>query len=403
MSYLDKYKRNNNSLDGSIKGEREEDFKLSVSSAFMDSPSYFEVLINNKDTFVKSHIVDDSETKEQKIIVTLDHQIKNGDVVDWQQDKYINILTDNMANTYYRGTLRLCCGQLKWVDDEGEINKRYFTFKSDPATNFGTDNGNIIVLGSERRTLLVSFDEDTTSFRKDDRFIFDSRAWKITALDNISIKGISIVTVQEDLINPAKDNQELEIADYYDNVADYKIQILNGSFVTINEDQTLQLNVNVTNRSIPVTSPVIEYTLSCTNVASVDSNGLIKPIKTGSVFVTASFKSAVAQIEISITESTSYSYTCEIIGADDIKVSRTQTYTAKFYRNGIEYPDESKFSLTADDGVSITNLATIGTQDNVNNSCKVVASQTLGYVRLHLSNANGLSTTNKRIKIRPLF
>lgn len=138
-------------------------------------------------------------------------------------------------------------------------------------------------------------------------------------------------------------------------------------------------------------------------MASVDSNGLIKPIKTGSVFVTASFKSAVAQIEISITESTSYSYTCEIIGADDIKVSRTQTYTAKFYRNGIEYPDESKFSLTADDGVSITNLATIGTQDNVNNSCKVVASQTLGYVRLHLSNANGLSTTNKRIKIRPLF
>lgn len=352
---------------------------------------------------VAIQIVDDSDTKDQKAITVIDYVLKNGDIIEWQSEKWINIVTDNMDGIYYRGVLRRCVGSLKWIDKQGDINERCFTFKSDPATNFGVDNGNIISLPNERRTLLVSCDDDTRLFEKGQRFIFDSRPWKITAIDNISIKNVSIVSLEESEINRAKDNMELEIADYYDHIADYSIQILNGPFATINEDQTLQLNVSVTNRNISVPSPIIEYSISDTSIAIIDSNGLLTPVTTGSIFVAASYKNVSTQIEISITESTAYAYTCEIIGLDEIKVGRTQTYTAKFYRNGEMYPDESIFSITADDDASPTKLASLNVQDSNANTCTILAASTIGYVSLHVSNQNGLSTTSKRIRIKPLY
>ncbi|OMD71210.1 Ig-like domain-containing protein [Paenibacillus odorifer] len=402
MNYKDKYKLYSIANGDNLKNRRIQDMRIAVSKSFMDSPSYSEIFINGTNTSIAAQIVDDSDVKDQKKIVLHDYKIKNGDIIEWNNEMWMNILTDNMSDIYFRGTLRLCCGQVKWIDDEGEINKRYFSFKSDPATNFGTDADNIIVLGSERRTLLVSFDDDTTSFRRDDRFIFDSRVWKITALDNISIKGISIVTVQEDLINTAKDNLDLEIADYYDRIADFKIEIVNGTFATIREDQSLQLNIIVTNKDTSLPSPALSYSVSDYTVLSISSEGLITPLKLGSSIITITYKDASAQIEVRVTDSTAYSYTCEIIGSNEIKVGRTQTYTAKFYRNGVEYPDESRFSLATEDG-NQTTLATISTQNFSEHTCSVVAGNSVGYVWLHVENQNGLSMSKVKIKLKPLY
>lgn len=403
MSYKDKYKRYSLINADDIRSVRIFDTKLFISSGFKDSPSFFQVLLNNDPLPLNSQIVDDSDVKDQKKIIVIDRAIKNGDVITWNSEKWMNILTDDMSGIYYRGTLRLCSGQLKWLNEDGELNSRYFAFKSDPATNFGTDNGNIIVLGSERRTLLVSFDEDTTGFRKDNRFIFDGRAWKITALDNISLKGIAIVTVQEDLINTATDNLELEIADYYGSVADYDIKINNGSFVTIASDQSLQLNVVVTNNTFPILSPTLSYASRNETIAVVSSGGIITPISSGSVDIVVTYRNVSAQIEVSITDSTAFSYTCEIIGPSEIKVGRTQSYTTKFYRNGIEYPDKSRFSLTLDGDGSPTNLAKITEQDIDLNTCSIVAGNEIGYIYLHVKNDNGLSESKIRLRIKPLY
>lgn len=374
-----------------------------IRNNIINSPAYFEVNINNSSELFSAQIVDDSDTKDQKVIVVIDYILKNGDIIDWQSEKWINIVTDNMGDIYYRGVLRRCNGSLKWIDEEGDINERYFTFKSDPATNFGIDNRNMISLGDERRTLLISCDDDTRLFERDQRFIFDSRAWKITAIDNISIKNVSIVSLEEDLIDAAKDNLELEIADYYDNVSDYKITIVNGESAAISEIQTLQLNVTVTNNNTLVTSPSLEFLVSDTDVLDIDEIGLITPLKTGSAQVTVKYKNVSTSIDISVTESITNSYTCEIVGPEEMKVSRTQAYSVKFYHNGTEYSDESTFTLTGDDGISTTKLASISVQDGTTNTCTVLAGSTISYVQLHVSGFNEGTTTSKRIRIKPLY
>ncbi|WP_342422355.1 hypothetical protein [Paenibacillus sp. FSL E2-0178] len=388
MDYFDGYKKRINTF---------KEFN-SLSRVSLNS-----IVIVNEDTEIAAQIVDDSDTKDQKAITVIDFKLKNGDIIDWQNEKWINIVTDNMADIYSRGVLRRCNGSLKWVDPQGEINKRYFTFKSDPSTNFGVSEGRILSIGNERRTLLVSCDDDTRLFERDQRFIFDSRAWKITAIDNISIKNISIVTFEEDQINTAKDNLELEIADYVDHISDYKISIGNGQSLAISIDQTLQLNVTVTNKNILVPSPSMEFLVNDKEILNVDVNGLITPLKIGTAVVTVKFKSVSISIEINVTEEILHTYSCEIVGPEEMKVSRSQVYSAKFYRNGVEYSDESTFTLTSDDDVSSTKLATLSIHDITANTCTLVAASTVGYVKLHVAGQNGFSTTNKRIRIKPLY
>ncbi|ASA21823.1 hypothetical protein B9T62_14195 [Paenibacillus donghaensis] len=364
------------------------------------SPEAYTVIIGDQE---KRVIIQQTSKDNVLQILSELNGYKAGDVIRHSQDSYIVMLKPQYNQMYQKSKIEMCNINLKWVDSEGSIQSFPSVFYYNKSSS-GIDEGSIINLPNGHRQAVVQKNGHTIKLKRDKRFIIGGEAFKVVDVDYVSDEGLVNLSLQSSAdLNSAKDNLELEIADYYDHIADYKINITNGSFATINTEQTLQLNVNVTNRNILVTSPVIEYSLSNTNVASIDSTGFLKPIATGSVFVTATYNNVSTQIEISVTESTAYSYTCEIIGVDDIKKGRTQTYTAKFYRNGVEYPDESKFSLTDDDGISITNLATIGAQDSVNNSCSVIAAQTLGYVRLHLSNANGLATTNKRIRIKPLY
>jgi hypothetical protein len=306
MDYFDVYKKRINTF-------KEFD---SLSRVSLNS-----IVIVNEDTEIAAQIVDDSATKDQKAITVIDFKLKNGDIIDWQNEKWINIVTDNMADIYYRGVLRRCNGSLKWVDTQGEINKRYFTFKSDPSTNFGVSDGRILSIGNERRTLLVSCDDDTRLFKRDQRFIFDSRAWKITAIDNISIKNISIVTFEEDQINTAKDNLELEIANYV----------------------------------APVTPPVET-----------------EPV---------------------------LSKTVTISGDNSIIQSRSKSYLCTFYQDGIPINQEGKFTLT-DLNRNPTALANIESQSN--NTC-IVKGIALGYVLLHVSNADKTIEKELKIQIKPIF
>lgn len=397
---IEYYLKLNNSLGVSNKKEiMVNKARQQMEKKFEENPLSFPVKVNGVDRHVL--ITSSSKDEEKKIISKHDEPLSRGDVIEWDSKFWLLEKLEPYHDIFTTGTILEGLSLIKWLDNNGNIQGTWVSQKSQ-SSNIGVDEGRVLSLPDDRRNIIIQNNEDTSKIVKNSRFILEGGAWKVVATNKLT-SGLIYVTLEEDLINKDLDNVELGIADYYNNIPEYDIQIVNGSFVTINEDQTLQLNVNVTNRSIPVTSPVIEYTLSDANVASVDSHGLLKPTRTGSVIVTALYKNVSTQIEISITESTAFSYTCEIIGSEDIKVGRTQVFKVKFYRNGIEYPDESKFSLTATDGISSTNLASISTQDNVNNACAILASQNIGYIKLYVTNLNGLSVSSKNIRIKPLY
>lgn len=92
-----------------------------------------------------------------------------------------------------------------------------------------------------------------------------------------------------------------------------------------------------------------------------------------------------------------------ITGTQSIIRNDTENYSCVFKNNGIVYSDESIFYLTADDGISETNLAIITNQNSSLNSCSIKG-LILGYVRLFVKNiVEDVVSEGLRIKIENLF
>ncbi|ODA08139.1 Ig-like domain-containing protein [Paenibacillus polymyxa] len=398
---IDYYKKINNAYN--TKNARDIDtynVKKSINIQFEKNPSVFDVVINNN----KRSVVITSSTKDQTktIISKPDESLTNGDIVKWKNINWIIIDCDPRDDIYSKGVLLKCVSSLRWVDSTGEIVESPFALTNDNITNFGVDDGKIIELPNERRNVVISANEKTDELTKKKRFIFDGRAWSITAINKLDT-GLNYLTLKEDLINNATDNLELEIADYNGNVANYQLKVLNvKDVVAIEENQTLQLNVELTNNSKVIeVYEKITYSVADETIISVSPTGLVTPLKKGTSKITISFRNISQTIQINVTSSTTNNYTAQIIGDDFIKYNMTKSFTCSFKDNGIDRQEKARFWLSETDSVTPTTLATLIEQDG--QVCKIKANNKKGRVILHVENSTRLAYTTKAIEIKSLL
>lgn len=228
MTYLDSWKALQNAQGGTVSSALKNDFKTSISKSFKDSPSYYSVSINGVVTDV--HIVDDSQTREQKILLTQSTSlIKSGDIVLWNSENWLTLIVDFQGEIYYRGTMRKCVSSLKWKNSSGTQKEAHFTFASATSANFGVQDGRIINLGNERRQIVIQSNVDTQTIKKDQRFIFDGRLWRCIAIDGLN-KGLIYLTLEEDTTNTAKDDTTNRIANNSDGGSNTQTEIINPMF-----------------------------------------------------------------------------------------------------------------------------------------------------------------------------
>ncbi|QSF43535.1 hypothetical protein [Paenibacillus tianjinensis] len=383
--------------------------KRTILSGFKASPSYYNVSVYTPSTPLSSTpsdvwITDDSELKSQKVVTAIPGQsVDAGYLYYWNNEYWLTIQNDyQLGGIYDRGVILRCYSSIKWLDENGDIRSSWFCMQSNSTSSFGIEDGRVLILPNERRELTIQDTIYTRKIEKNKRFIVDGRAWRVIGVNRL-IDGIITLTLEENLINKDLDNVELGIADYYNNVSDYSVTILNGENVTISTDQTLQLNVQAKNNDRIIESPVLVYSIDFEDVATVSTTGLVTPLRSGIVIIDVGFKGQTASIQINITDVVTHNYTCEIVGKDEITVGKTQSYVINFYDNGVEYTDESVISLKADDGVSVTNLASISAQNSVANTFTVLAGSKTGYVKLIAGDVDGKSSFVKRVWIKPLY
>jgi hypothetical protein len=398
LGYLDDYKARVNLKGKSIIDSQVKSTKGYLAKYFKDSPAYQEVYINDSTALTGVHIIDDSKEREQKLIISLTEPLTKGQIVKWGNASWIILIVDELV-TYWRGYIRKCESSLKWLDSYGIIKETPFTLKLNPSI-YPLDRDKFMILPAEQRVIIIQSNNDTKKIKKADRFIFDDRAWKVIGINGYQ-EGLIELTLEEDLINPVVDNVELRICNYYGNVANYTVSILNGDTANLSMGDTLQLIVQVMNNQNVIPSPLLTYYSSDESIAVVDQTGIITPLKKGTVIITAQYENQQDSIQINITDQLANNYTLEIIGAAEIKKGRTQTYSVRFYNNGKEIFDQAIFSLTSDDGTTPTQLATIESTNS--NSCTIRAGDQIGYVQLHVKNNNGLIYGVKDIRIKPLY
>jgi hypothetical protein len=409
------------------------DSKTRISEGIKNSPSYYQVDLNGSSIDVQ--IVDDSQVRDEKVLTTIyETPISSGSVVTWDSEKWIVVHFDKMGEIYKRCKIRKCLSTLKWLNTEGFVQEVDFTLASPTTTNFGVQDGRIISIGNERRQLVIPayesifqpesywyYDQNgnpvyaeyqdgtniqsVRKIKKNQRFIFDDRAWRVTALDKLT-DGLITLTVEESEIDPSKDNINERIADYHGNTANFTIQIVNAEDISVPVSGSVQLSAEVRDNGVLVNKG-LTWESSDTSIATVDSTGLVSTISSGSVIISAKLSSnPVIQDTISLSVQTvpQDNYSLSVVETTIVNVNSSKTFNSVVKNNGVPVTGtQVQWSIFADDGVSSTTKAAI---TSFNDTQCTLRGNSVGYVRLKMvlvdPNPSSSVTAFIRVQIKSL-
>ena len=368
--------------------------KRFVAEKFDDDVQAFDVMIEDR----RQTVLISYAAKEDmnKIISRPDETFKNGDIVTWNDEKYIILQVDSDKRIYTRGLIKKCLGSLKWQDELGDIHEAWFARTTNLSPNFGVDDrSKIITMPDERRQIVLQSNSHTQKFEKEQRFIMDGRAWKIITLDDFA-DGIINVVLEESHIDPAIDNLELRIANYK---SDY-YRLVNKTPLSINLkiDQSTLLDVTAYHNGVSVDSSEVEFMVEDNSFGVVDNNGIFTPHKSGNVKIFAKYKTAVIEFNVHVREELVHSYYVDIIGSNEINFGLISEYTVVFKNHGIEIDETPVFELEQ----SANDLVTIQSTDISKKSITLKANSKnkAGTITLHVRSDNGLIKNSKTIRIK---
>ncbi len=410
MSYLDIFNQRNNAYGDSMRDIGITTMKRNIISSFYNSPSYYQVDAYSPSNPLSSTtfdcwITDDSDVKDQKNIIAHPNQtIDKGYLIYWTNQSSYWLVTQadvDYGGIYSRGTMQKCNATVKWLDSDGtSIREAYFCYKTDTASNFGVSDGKILIMPNERRTIVIQSNQYTNLLRKDKRFIFDNRGWKVTSIDGV-INGLISIVLTEDDINIAKDNSNLRIANYYDDVNDYEIKVSN-IITNLEQSSNYQILAKVYNHDVEVVSATPTYTSSNTNIMTVSSSGLVTGVAIGTANITISYGdvSKVLPIEIMSTSVTNRYVVFDTVAT--IWTKQTKTFEVHYENNGVTFVDTSIFSVTDTDG-NATDLVTISSQSSSDNSCVLKANSDVGSFILNVHNTADTISGTLTVKVNSLL
>ena len=189
----------------------------------LDSISCKDVLIEGE----PAKLIIDKGTKPyyKKFRGYLEDQIINvGDYVQWADRYWLVANADADHELFTDGELYECNYKLRWQDETGKIIERWTHIQNASAYNTGEEFAYGANLGSNELGLLIPIDEDTKKLERDRRFYMDFTnkkiRYKFTRIDSVcdtyGSKGLLYIIAMEDVERHERDNDELEICDYFE-------------------------------------------------------------------------------------------------------------------------------------------------------------------------------------------
>ena len=330
-------------------------------------------------------------------------EVKRGDLITvklyGKTEKWL-VLSDNLrSRDYYKVIMQKCNHNIKF-NFEGTVKE--FSCVADSKV-FDIETNQFLSVPSGKIVVTMQDNPDSDNITIGQRFIKMKNAWKVTGIDRTK-NGLLILWCDLDTIISSDDvvNEIASAGDYV-----FTVEITNGETASIQAGNTLQLATVVKLNGNPVDNKTVVYSCDNTSIATVDANGLITAIQAGECIITAYLidnPNVYDTITIVVSALPQHNYSVTISGNTSIVKSKTATYTATFTDNAVPITETSEFWLTSDDGISTTTLATITSQDPVNNTCVVTAGNTIGYVKLWVKNTAGTIVSQPyRIQIRNIF
>lgn len=186
-----------------------------------DNPSFKDVLI---DGVARNLIIYAATMQHKKNICSIPGESFDiGNIVTYNEAKYIILRADADDDVYTRGYMERCNWQLKWQDETGNIVTSDCEVLTASQYNSGEYAIKTVTIGSNQFAIFAPLNEETIKLHADMRFFIDNNTvsptpYRLTRVDTVSssyygVGCISLILTQDQL-NEATDNIELGICDY---------------------------------------------------------------------------------------------------------------------------------------------------------------------------------------------
>ena len=271
---------------------------------------------------------------DKELHVPMEISINTGSLVEYEGFDWL--ITGNVDDlqAYKSAGMVKCNNTLKFYNQTHILHNIPCIIQN---SNIKLDNDKFMFLPADEHILICSNNTDSSNIDLNTRFILNDNAYSIIGIDNISNQGLLNIRIKDDQIN-SDDNLDLSIANYYSHQIVREIYILNGTSASLLfNNATLQLNIQCKDNDVIVDNPIITYSSSNINIATVSSTGLITCKGTGDVIITAIYSGVSDTITIHGDISEVDDYNIVITPLDEtLKISRSITLEAHAMKNGVE-------------------------------------------------------------------
>jgi len=312
---------------------------------------YYNGIINEENALHTKAIVQNNSTdvidndKVKQILTNIG--ILEYGVYVYYKDRYYLVTDVPGDNKFYgKAIMQQCNYLLKWVNDLGEIIEQWCLFKNvtkDYAT--GLSEGKQLILGIMTASLYLPKNAETIKLTMNDRLIIDDyehaqlyhpSVYKITKLNltqkNDLRNSLFIYTLEDAQFNIEKDNKKLMIADYYNRIRIYDIDLISPQFIEIQKAFTFNVIAKVTINGV-YSEENITYHSSDETVASVRGN-VITGVSRGNAVITLESHGVMREVSVHIVEFVRRFQNANHIvfaGRSELKIGLAKKFEAQFF------------------------------------------------------------------------
>jgi len=341
---------------------------------------------------IQSHSNPLNEGKyDKKIHMPIDTIVNTGSIVEWENNKWIIVSNIDNLQAYKTASMIKSNNTLQFYSP---ITSTLHTIPCIVSKGLiSLDEQKIISTLDSEIAVQISNTSITRQIGINNVYKIGLRNYSVTDINDITINGLLLLKMVYSEVS-----QPIPI---------FSLEILNGTSIQVNENDPLTINAQVKIDGIVAsTMPDLLFSSSDITKATINSTGVVTILNIGGVNFSCKMAdnlSVMDVINVEIVSDAVDNYTLEISGSNFITKTYSSTYNCVFRNNGIVVSNISEFYLTADDGVSVTSLASIVSQDGVANNC-IVKGLNLGYIRLFARSQDGsIVSDGFRVQIKSLF
>lgn len=295
----------------------------------------------------KVHIVDESNIiknpNKKKLLCKPDETIKTGDLVEFNNSKWLCTEEDNNSPIQVKGLISKCNSVLNINKDNIITQVPCIVETNINLYKLGTEDTKFISEPLTSIVVRVQNNNITSLIKRDDIYKLKTQNYKVIDLNDDIQPGLLVL--------------KLEYSTEQQTLPAYSLTILNGNSLQIALSQPLTINTQVTSNGEIVHSPSLTYSSSNVNIATIDENGVVTILGVGTVTFSvclASDESVSDSIVVEVVEDEeeqhNYTYSLSSTSTPDteIKQNQTKSYVATKYDNGSAITQTFTFSVVGD-------------------------------------------------------